>query len=70
MSLNPSRPHTSATDGTGRRSPRTQHDRARRLSQRSISDAVVAGYLHDISQSRRRSTAGRENRVLLPAPER
>jgi hypothetical protein len=53
--LNRSRPGTTTTDGIGRRSPSTDHASARRLSPRLSSGAVVAGYLHDISQRHRRS---------------
>lgn len=54
MTLPRSRPHTTPTDRTGRRAPRTQEAFARRLSPQLISEAVVASYLHDISPRRRR----------------
>jgi hypothetical protein len=70
MSLNPSRPHTTTTDPTRRRAPGTQHVSARRLSPRLISDAVVASYLHDISQRRRRSAPAPENHLALTEGDR
>jgi hypothetical protein len=69
MSLNVSRPHTTTTGRTVRRAPGTQHMSARRLSPRLISDAVIASYLHDISQRRRRSVPASENHLLRPTPE-
>ena len=67
MPLNPSRPHTTTTDDAGHRSARTQHASERRLSPRLISDAVVASYLHDISQRRRRRLPAPENHIALTA---
>jgi hypothetical protein len=61
MSLNPSRPHTTATDGTGGRSLETPHVSARRSSPELIYDGVVASYLHDISQRRRRRVRAPED---------
>jgi hypothetical protein len=70
MALNPSRPRTTTPGGTGRRNPDPQHGSARRLSPRLISDAVVASYLHGISQRRRRRTLpAPKNHVLAPARE-
>ncbi len=45
--------HTPSSGGDGRRSPRAPLEPGRRPSIRLISDAVVAGYLHDISQRHR-----------------
>jgi hypothetical protein len=70
MPLNRSRPHTTTTDRTGRRAPVREHGSARRLSPRLISDAVVASYLHDISQRRRRGVPAPENHPPRPTPER
>jgi hypothetical protein len=64
------RTHTTTEGRTGRRSPTTEQVAARRLSSRMISDAVVAGYLHDISQRRRRSALAPKNHLLRPTPER
>jgi hypothetical protein len=70
MSLSPSDPHTTTTDGIGRRSPRTEHGGARRLSPRLISDGVIASYLHDISQRRRRTVPEPKNHLLRRTPDR
>ena len=69
MSRYPSPPDIT-TNGTGRRSPKTQHAFARRLSPRLISDAVVAGYLHDISRRHRRSGAAAKHHLPRPTTER
>jgi hypothetical protein len=68
MSLSPSRPHTT-TDGTGRRSPRTEHVSARRLSPRLIYDGVTASYLHNISQRGRRSVPALKNHLPRRTPD-
>ena len=68
MSLSPSDPHTTTTDGIGRRSPRTEHVGARRLSPRLISDGVIASYLHDISQ-RRRTVPALKNHLPRRTPD-
>jgi hypothetical protein len=66
MSLNRSRTHTTTTDRTRRDVPGTQHASARRPSARLIYDAVVASYLHDISQRRRGDVPDAENQQLRP----
>jgi hypothetical protein len=55
MSLTRSPSHTTTAHGTGRRAAATRHTSARRLDSRVVFDGVVASYLHDISQRRRRS---------------
>ena len=70
MPLNPSRPHTTMTDDAGRRSARTQHASERRPSPRLISDAVIANYLHDISQRHRRSVPAPESHPALTEGDR
>ena len=44
------RPHTTAPQPTSRRSVRTERRRGARASAQLISDAVIASYIHDISQ--------------------
>ena len=44
------RPHTTAARPTGRRSLRTERRPGARASAQLISDAVIASYIHDISQ--------------------
>lgn len=51
--LDRSRPYTSA-NGAGHRPTRSDHAPARRPSPELIADGVTAGYIHDISQRRRR----------------
>jgi hypothetical protein len=63
MSLKIIPPHTTTTDGTGSRSPR-------RHSARLIADAVVASYLHNISQRHRPAVPAAEQHLLRPTPER
>jgi hypothetical protein len=67
--LNCSHPCTTTTDGTGRRSPRTEHVSARRVRPRLISDAVTAGYIHDISQRHGRSVPATRNQRLRNTPD-
>lgn len=67
MSLNGSRPHVTSADRTDRRPPGTQRAAAARVSSRLISEAVVAGYLRDISQHRRR-VAVPESHLPRPTP--
>ena len=45
--------HTTVSGRDGRRSVHAPLQPGRRLSARLISDAVVAGYIHDISQRHR-----------------
>jgi hypothetical protein len=53
----PPRPHTSAAI-TGRRSAAGTSPRVRRLRPELLSDAVIAGYIHDISARHRRRRTG------------
>jgi hypothetical protein len=69
MSLSPSRPHTTTTDGIGRRSPMPAHVSGRRLSPWLISDGVIASYLHNISQRRRRSVPALKNHLPRRTPD-
>jgi hypothetical protein len=68
MSLTRSRTHTTTEGRTSGSSPTTEQVPARRLSPQLISEAVVAGYLHDISQRRRRSVPSRKGHLLRPTP--
>lgn len=54
--------HASA-DRSDRRSSHPAHPSSHRLSTRIIDDAVVAGYIHDISQRHRDGGRAFENRV-------
>jgi hypothetical protein len=45
--------HTTASSRAARRSPNAELESRRRPSVRLISDAVVASYIHDISQRHR-----------------
>ena len=45
--------HSTPSNREGRRSPHAALHSGRRPSARLISDAVVAGYIHDISQRHR-----------------
>jgi hypothetical protein len=67
MSPNPSHPHNAtSTDGNQRLGgPR----RARRLSPGVVSDAVVAGYLREMSRGRRRGARASEHHLLRSAHE-
>ena len=47
------RPHTNAQSRVARRPLRTERPAHRRPSTRLMADAVVAGYIHDISQRHR-----------------
>jgi len=51
--INRSRTHTTAVDRARRRSPRAVLQSGREPSLRRVSDAVVASYIHDISQRHR-----------------
>ena len=60
------------TDASGRRGPRREQESARRGNPRRISEAVVASYLHDISQRHRPVVAAQTNRphtASEPTPE-
>jgi hypothetical protein len=48
--LNGSRAHTATTDRVDRRQPKTDDTPARRRTAQLIADAVIASYIHDISQ--------------------
>ena len=48
------RRHTTTTDRTARRAPRTRGEPAPRLDPQLMSDAVVASYIHEISGRGRR----------------
>lgn len=67
MPLNRSRPNITQTDRSANPTPGTGRASARRLSPRLISDAVVAGYLHDISQRHRRRVRVPERAVAADA---
>jgi len=58
---NRSRPHTTTTDATRRRSPGTEHVSASSASPHLIYEAVVASYLHDISEHDRQSVPAPKN---------
>ena len=47
------RPHTTTAQPTRRRSLRTERRPGARASTQLISDAVIASYIHDISQRHR-----------------
>ena len=51
------RSHTTAPSQTGRRSPRPERRPGQARSVGLISEAVVARYIHDISQRRRPAAA-------------
>jgi len=58
-------PHATASNRAPRRSPHAELESRRRPSVRLISDAVVASYIHDISQRHRdggRATEARSRR--------
>ena len=55
--MNCPRPHTTTPSQTGRRSPRPERRPGQARSVGLISEAVVARYIHDISD-RRRPAAG------------
>jgi hypothetical protein len=50
------RPHSATANGTGRESPVSGRRSAWRPNSQLIADAVVAGYIHDISERRRRAS--------------
>ena len=67
--LNRPRFHATAANQTRRRSPRTEPRPTRRASMQLISDGVLAGYIHDISQRHRRSfTPVRQVAGHIPGP--
>jgi hypothetical protein len=51
------RPHTTAPSQAGRRSPRPERRPGRARTAGLISEAVVARYIHDISERRRPGAA-------------
>jgi hypothetical protein len=55
--INRPRPHTTATGQAGRRSPRPERRPGQTRSVGLISEAVVARYIHDISERRRPAAA-------------
>jgi len=57
------RPHTTTAQPTGRRSLRTERRPGARASAQLITDAVIASYIHDISQ-RHSSAASQPGRGL------
>jgi hypothetical protein len=66
MSPNLSHPHNATpTDNQRLGGPR----RARRLSPGVVSDAVVAGYLREMSRGRRRGARASEHHLLRSAHE-
>jgi hypothetical protein len=68
--INRPRPHTATSSHAGRRSPRTQLQAQRRPSIELISEGVVAGYLHDISDRHSSNgAAGHEFRAPADPPQ-
>jgi hypothetical protein len=67
--INRSRPHTATSTHVGRRSPRTQLRAQRRPSVQLISEGVVAGYLHDISDRHSNGASGHESRAPADRPQ-
>lgn len=61
------RPHTTTSRHAGRRWPRTQLRAQRRPSVELISEGVVAGYLHDISDRHRNGASAAEHEFRAPA---
>jgi hypothetical protein len=57
------------TDRAIRRSLRTEHMSARRPSAQRVADAVMASYIHDISQRSRRSVRAASNHAPRPTPD-
>lgn len=55
--INHSRPHTTTPSQAGRRSPRPERRSGHARSVGLISEAVVARYIHDISNRRRPGAA-------------
>jgi hypothetical protein len=64
--LNRPHPHTTTTDRAGRRSVRNDHMPARRPSPQLIADAVIASYIHHISERSRRSVLAPQ--IHMPRP--
>ncbi len=50
------RPHTTTTNRTHRRAPKAHHGSVRQPRAELISEAVVASYIHHISQRHRRNS--------------
>jgi hypothetical protein len=67
--LDHSRPHTTTTNPPRRRSVRNDHIPARHPSAQLMADAVIAGYIHDISRGSRRSVRSTQNRLPRPRPD-
>jgi hypothetical protein len=67
--INRPRPHTTTSGHVGRRSSRTQMRAQRRPSIQLISEGVVAGYLHDISD-RHHNGGSREGHGFRPSEDR
>lgn len=59
--------HSTVSNRPPRRSPHAPVQSRHRLSTRLISDAVVAGYIHDISQRHRDGTHAFEARARRPS---
>lgn len=64
--INRSRPHATSSNHPGRRSPRTQLRAQRRPSIQLISEGVVAGYLHDISDRHNNGASTAEHEFTEP----
>jgi len=65
--VNAARPHTSSTREPGRRSEHTTRRTNGRPSDRLISEAVVASYIHDIAQRHRPERPSVSRRALTRA---
>jgi hypothetical protein len=59
--------HTKALARARRRSPHAELESRRRTSTRLISEAVVAGYIHDISQRHRDGVHASDARSRRPS---
>jgi hypothetical protein len=67
-SINSTRPQTAATDRTSGPSGKSDDAPARRPTPRHIADAVIASYIHDISQASHRGSGRRARRQLMAQP--
>jgi hypothetical protein len=70
--INRPRFQTATTDRARRPEPRADRESARRANPHLISEAIVASYLHDISQRHRPAIAAETNRAHAdahPTPE-
>jgi hypothetical protein len=66
--INSPRAHTATTHRGASPSVRSEDAPASRPSPRLIADAVIAGYIHDISHATRRSSGRRDSRRLMTQP--